>query len=139
MPDHPFQLRAAFRYSGDDNRIDGIDAEILTAEGWNELEIGNASPGFLIFVYSFLICQHTYFRANSGERGLLLENADVELYLHAGEDWKIDRLRVAIAARLRSGDADQDTLDYIRQRMRLCPVSINLDEPADYRIDVEFG
>ena len=139
MAGHKFELRADFRYGGDDNRIDHLEAEVLTGDGWQTLQIGNDSPGFLIFVYAFLICQHTYFHANSGEGGLLLKRAKLELSLHTGEDWLIERVSVGINAELRAGDADPGSIDYIKQRMRLCPVSINLKEPADYRIEVEFG
>jgi hypothetical protein len=139
MPAHPFQLRARFRYSGDDNHLDVIGAEVFTDAGWAPLEIGNTSPGFLIFVYSFLICQHTYFHANCTENGLRLEHANAELDLVATDNWKIDRVSVRIEARLRGGTADQAAVDYIRQRMRLCPVSVNLVEPPDYHIELEFS
>ncbi|MDH3760172.1 MAG: hypothetical protein OEU50_04265 [Gammaproteobacteria bacterium] len=139
MAGHKFELRADFRYGGNDNRIERIDAEVLTGDGWQSLQIGNDSPGFLIFVYAFLICQHTYFHANSGESGLLLKQAKLELSLHTGEDWLIDQVSVDINAELRAGEADAGSIDYIKQRMRLCPVSINLKEPEDYRINLEFG
>jgi hypothetical protein len=98
MAGHKFELRADFRYGGDDNRIDHLEAEVLTGDGWQTLQIGNDSPGFLIFVYAFLICQHTYFHANSGEGGLLLKRAKLELSLHTGEDWLIERVSVGINA-----------------------------------------
>ncbi len=139
MSQHPFQLRASFRYSGEDNKIEEIGAEVLTDAGWNKLEIVNSSPGFLIFVYSFLICQHTYFHANCSERGLLLDHAELELFLHAGDDWKICEVEVGVSAALRAGGATPDTVDYIKQRMRQCPVSINLQEPPDYRIELQFS
>lgn len=139
MPAHPFQLRARFCYSGDDNHLDEISAEVLTDAGWRPLEINNTSPGFLIFVYSFLVCQHTFFHGNCSESGLLLERASAELDLIAADNWKIDRIRVRIEARLRAGTAGQAEIDYIRQRMRLCPVSVNLVEPPDYQIELEFG
>lgn len=139
MSQHPFQLRASFRYSGEDNKIDAIDAEVLTEAGWSQLEIANTSPGFLIFVYSFLICQHTYFHANCGEHGMLLDRVGLELLLTAGDDWKIDKVKVSVNAVLRAGEADSASIDYIKQRMRQCPVSINLQEPPDYRIDLQFS
>ena len=139
MSEHPFQLRASFRYSGEDNKIDKIEAEVLTDAGWSKLEIANTSPGFLIFVYSLLICQHTYFHANCGERGLLLDRARIELLLRAGDDWKIDKVKVTVNAVLGAGEADSASIDYIKLRMRQCPVSINLQEPPDYRIELQFS
>ncbi len=139
MAEHVFELRTVFQYSGDDNKIDHLDAEVLAEEGWRPLQIDNHSPGFLIFVYAFLICQHTYFHANSGESGLLLDRVRLELFLRAGNDWRIDKVKVGISADLRSGKADSSCVDYIKQRMRLCPVSINLREPHDYQIELEFS
>lgn len=139
MSDHPFQLRASFDYSGDNNNIDQINAQIWSDDVWNNLEICNSSPGFLIFVYSFLICQHTYFHANCGERGLLLDHAGVELDLRAGEDWKIQQVKVGIDAKSRGASPDRATIDYIEGRMRQCPVSVNMQEPPDYRIVLKFN
>lgn len=139
MANHVFEVRTVFQYSGDDNKIDQLEAEVLTGDGWQSLQIGNDSPGFLIFVYAFLICQHTYFHANSGESGLLLKHAKLELFMHTDENWKIDQVKVGINAALRAGDADSASIDYIKQRMRQCPVSINLQEPPDYRIELHFS
>jgi len=139
MAEHRFQLRSAYRYGGDANKIEDLHAEILTEDGWQALDLGLSSPGFLIFVYSFLVCQHTYFHANCTESGLLLDRADIELLLIAGDDWRIDRVRVDIDAFLRGGEARDETIAYIESRMRQCPVSVNLNEPADYRIGLEFS
>lgn len=139
MSNHPFQLRASFDYSGDDNNIDLINAQIWSDNSWNSLEIDNSSPGFLIFVYSFLICQHTYFHANCSERSLLLDHSEVELKLGAGEDWKILQVNVVIDATLRGDNPEQATIDYIKGRMRQCPVSVNMHEPPDYRIELQFN
>lgn len=139
MSGHSFELRAAFRYSGDENHLDQIDAEVLTDQGWKPLQIQNSSPGFLLFVYSFLICQHTYFHANSTERAMLLERASLELSLTADEDWRIQKVSVAIDSKLRGGKTDPAAIDYVKQRMRLCPVSVNLVEPPDYGIKLQFN
>ncbi len=138
MSSHRFQLRASYRYRGDHNEIDSLDADILTDDGWQALDLGLSTPGFLIFVYSFLVCQHTYFHANCTESEIRLESAVVELLLLADEDWKIDRIGVEITASLRDGEPGLDTIDYVESRMRQCPVSINLVEPAAYSIDILF-
>ena len=139
MSAHPFLLRASFGYSGENNNIDRISAQVWSDNDWNSLEINNASPGFLIFVYSFLICQHTYFHANCNERDLLLDHSEVELDLHADNDWKIQQLNVGIDATLRDGNPEQATIDYIEGRMRKCPVSVNMQEPPDYQIELQFN
>lgn len=139
MAEHSFQLRASIRYAGEKNQIDDIRVLVSTEDGWAPLDLHLKTPGFLIFVYSFLMCQHTYFHANCNESGLLLDRADLDLLLQAGENWRIEQIKVEIAAELRKGDVDPDTADFIKGRMRQCPVSINLQEPADYRIEVEFS
>jgi len=139
MANHNFDLRTVFHYRGDDNKIDYLEAEVLTEDGWQTLQIGNDSPGFLIFVYAFLICQHTYFHANSSESGLLLDHTKLELTMCTDENWKIDQVKVKVNATLRAGKADSTGIEYIKQRMRQCPVSVNLKEPSDYRIELDFG
>ena len=139
MAQHRFQLRATFAYSGDDTQIDHISARVLTGDGWVALDLSLATPGFLTFVYSFLVCQHTYFHANSTESDLQLERAELELLLVAGDDWRIKSVDLRIEARLRGGEASAEKRDYIESRMRQCPVSINLKEPEDYRIEIDFG
>ncbi len=139
MSQHRFQLRAAFAYSGEDNQIDHISARVLTDGGWAALELNLATPGFLIFVYSFLVCQHTYFRANSTESDLQLDRVEMELLLVAGDDWRIESIDLRVDARLRGGEITAEKRDYIESRMRRCPVSINLNETANYRIELNFG
>ena len=139
MAQHRFQLRATFRYAGDDNRIEGLSAQILTDDGWQALDLNLSTPGFLIFVYSFLVCQHTYFHANCTESGLLLERAEIDLLLVAGDDWRIGQIEVGIRPALRAGEPAAETIAYIESRMRQCPVSINLNDPPDYRISLDFG
>jgi len=98
MSCHSLQLRATFSYRGDDNQMAAIDSEQLTADGWCKFELANATPGFLIFVYSLLICQHTYFHGNRTELELLRDHADAGLSLLAADDWMIERVRVGIKA-----------------------------------------
>jgi hypothetical protein len=139
MAKHSFQLRASIRYAGEKNQIDDIRVDVFTDDGWTPLDLDLKTPGFLIFVYSFLMCQHTYFHANCNESGLQLDHADLDLLLMAGENWRIEKIVVEIAAELRRGDVDPDTVEFIKSRMRQCPVSINLQEPEEYRIEVEFS
>ncbi|MGI9319531.1 MAG: hypothetical protein ACR2QW_19535, partial [bacterium] len=115
-----------------------IKADVFTDDGWMPLDLQLKTPGFLIFVYSFLMCQHTYFRANSNESRLRLERSRLNLALSAGDNWRIEQIAVEVKGTLRSGTVDTDTVDYIKSRMRQCPVSINLLEPEEYRIEVDF-
>ena len=139
MAAHRFQLRAHFDYAGENTAIENLGADIRTETGWQALEPELGTPGFLLFVYSLLACQHTYFHANCVESGLRLDRAALELLLVAGDDWKIESVVVRVEAGLRGGEASADKLAYIESRMRQCPVSINLVEPANYRIELNFG
>ncbi|MDH3219735.1 MAG: hypothetical protein OEO19_09400 [Gammaproteobacteria bacterium] len=138
MAEHRFSLRASFNYRGEENKLARLEVELLTDEGWIPLKLGVKSPGFLLFVYSFFICQHTYFHANSTERGLQLERADETMELRADGDWKLKRVKITIDAVLREGSADRESIAYIRRRMRHCPVSINIMEPPDYHVALNF-
>ncbi|MDH3387972.1 MAG: hypothetical protein OEN02_08700 [Gammaproteobacteria bacterium] len=138
MAEHRFSLRASFHYQGEKNKLHRLEAELLTDEGWIPLKLGVKSPGILLFVYSFFVCQHTSFHANSTERGLRLKRADETMELRAGGDWKLKRVKLVIDAVLREGSADQGSIAYIRRRMRQCPVSININEPPDYHIALNF-
>jgi len=138
MSDRHFQLRLHCRYAQPDNAIAGLQVEQHTVDGWRPFVLNQLTPGFDIFVYSMLTCQHTYFRLNCAERGLQLTGADGEVELSTDEDWNLQRLRVAVNAQLAGGEPDQATLDYIKQRMLQCPVSKNTRPIADTEVSLRF-
>lgn len=115
------------RYEGDNNRSVESQVEQCNEAGeWRPLVIGNDSPGFLIFVYSLLSCQHLYMVLNAAERGLLLERAEGHLELVGDQGWMLQTLKVAFTGRLRSGTPTAEDIAYIEQRMNQCPVSRNI-------------
>ena len=75
MSDRHINMRLACTYAGEENSIAGLEVEHQIEGEWQSLELGVTSPGFDIFVYSLLHCQHTYFRLNCAERGLILGSA----------------------------------------------------------------
>jgi hypothetical protein len=134
-----FSLRLAASYRDDSNEIRSLEVEHVVDGEWQPLELGLASPGFDIFMYAILTCQHMYFRVNCAERGLLLDSATAGLRIASGDDRKIESLAVSFAGKLRQGKPGAGDIEYIRTRMQQCPVSINLGSGIDSSTVVELG
>lgn len=126
-----FQMRMRCRYQGSDNSVVALEVEHRVADGWEPLDLGLGSPGFEIFVYAMLTCQHMYFRVNCAERGLVLDTAEGGIEVGAAADWRMESLAVNFSGRLAAGSPAAGDIDYITGRMRQCPVSCNLRAPAD--------
>ena len=130
MSDRHINMRFGCTYAGEENSIAGLEVEHQIEGEWQPLELAVTSPGFDIFVYSLLHCQHTYFRLNCAERGLFLASATGSIRVTTDEDWNMFEMQVQMAGQLVSGTASQDDIDYIVGRMRQCPASRNIREPA---------
>jgi hypothetical protein len=139
MPDREYLITIDCSYEGDENTPKGLAAWIFEEGEWNALELNIGSPGFVIFVYDILTCQHLYLRTNAAERGLLLESAKGSINVVTTEDWVLQRLHVEFEAKLRSGKPTSDDTDYIVGRMQQCPVSKNIRTPDDTRTQVQFS
>lgn len=113
-------------YQGNNNAVDELVVEHHTQGRWQPLALDTATPGFDIFVYSVLTCQHLYFRVNCAERGLMLDSATGSIEVGADADWNIESLRIEFDGRLGCGQASQQIIDALVERMRQCPVSRNL-------------
>ena len=139
MSKHYFHLRLSCTYESSENKVSVLDVEVFTESGWQPLELSETTPGFLIFVYSILTCQHTYMRANGSENGLIFDSAEGDLKLQAAEDWRLESVDVAFNVKLKSGAVSDEKTSLIIERMKQCPVSLNL--PADVSINttVEFA
>jgi hypothetical protein len=123
-----FNMRLKSTYEGTANTITSLAVEHRVHGEWQSLDLGIASPGFDIFVYAAFTCQHTYFRVNCAERGLLLNSAEGSIIIGADSEWRMENLQVHFSGQLGSGQASQDDIDYIVSRMKQCPVSANLRE-----------
>jgi hypothetical protein len=126
MSERTFHMRLRCGYEGDANTPSALEVEQLVAGEWHPLHLTTGSPGFDIFVYAVFTCQHTYFRVNCAERGLLLDSAQGSIVVGAAADWTLDTLQVAFSGRLRQGKAAPADIDYIVSRMQACPVSHNI-------------
>jgi hypothetical protein len=139
MPDRHFRMRLHCDYAQPDNAIAVLQVEQMVEGQWRVFALNHLSPGFDIYTYALLSCQHTYFRLNCAERGLQLAGVDGELSLVGDADWQLQKMQVRFDARLLAGQPDADTLDYIRERMTLCPVSKNTRPIADNEVLLNFS
>ena len=133
MSQHKFHLRLSCRYKDPDNTIDTLAVEVLTGDGWQPLDLNPQSPGFLLFVYTLFHCQHTFMRVNCAERRLMLESAEGGIDVVASEEWVLEQLHIDFSGKLKSGSPTGGDIDYITDRMRHCPVSMNIKTVADSR------
>jgi uncharacterized OsmC-like protein len=139
MSKHLFHLRLNCTYESSENKVSVLDVEVFTEHGWQPLELSEASPGFLIYVYSIFTCQHTYLRLNAGENGLIIDSAEGELKLQASEEWLLESIDVAFDVKLKSGTVTDEKTALIIERMKQCPVSLNLPAYAVVSTTVEFA
>ena len=138
MSDRHFNMRLDCTYGGEENSIAALEVEHQVDGEWQPLELAVTSPGFDIFVYSLLHCQHTYFRLNCAERGLILGSASGSIHVSTDADWNMLEMQVQMAGQLLSGTASEDDIDYIVGRMRQCPASRNIREPAAARTTISL-
>lgn len=69
-------MRLKCRYMGEKNTLSRLEVEHASGAEWKALDLDASTPGFDIFVYAMFHCQHTCFRINCAERGLLLDSAE---------------------------------------------------------------
>lgn len=133
-------LRMVCTYEGVKNHVASMQVSSLGDDAvWKPLEINNASPGFLVFVYSLLTCQHLYMYTNAAERGLELAASEGEMVLEATEGWMLANLRVMFTATLRTGEPTAEKVEEIRQRMNQCPVSRNIHPSGVHETELRFA
>lgn len=139
MTERNFQIRLTCRYEALENSIVEMSAEQLDEGRWREFMLDASQPGFLIFVYAILNCQHLYMRENAAERGLVLASAHGSIEVVTNQPWEMQKLHVRFDVRLKSGRPAEDDVDYIVDRMQHCPVSVNLRSVPDSKITLDFS
>lgn len=138
MSDLTFQMLLECHYSGDKNDVDQLHVEHLVDGDWQILDLNTRTPGFDIFMYAILTCQHTYFRTNAAERKLIMASSEGLITLNADKHRSMQSLHIDFNGKLRSGTVTDEAVSYISQRMALCPVSLNLKPIADSKTTVSF-
>jgi uncharacterized OsmC-like protein len=138
MNNFTFQMILRCSYTGDDNDVSKSTVEHLVDGDWHELTLSTDSPGFDIFLYAILTCQHMYFKNNAAEYGLVMNSSEGFITVIADEHRSIQSLHVDFKGMLKKGVASTEIIDSIAARMDLCPVSINLKDFLDRKITVVF-
>jgi hypothetical protein len=138
MTDRRFDMELSCRYQRPDNTRREQTVRCAEDGQWRVFQLGVEQPGFLIFVYALLNCQHVNLLLSAAERGLRLANAQGTINVVTDSDWVIRRLHIRFAARLASGIPTAQDVEAIVARMGGCPVSRNLRNIADSRTTVEF-
>lgn len=138
MEKFTFQMLLRCQYSGDDNTIEQLEVEHQVDDTWQELDLDIRSPGFDIFMYAILTCQHMYFRNNAAEYGLAMSSSEGLITVIADEHRSIETLHGEFKGTLKKGTATTEMVNSITARMGLCPVSINLKEIPDKTITINF-
>ena len=138
MSQRVFAMRLQCRYTHPDNAVLDLSVEHQLDGLWRPLDLQVRTPGFDVFVYSVLACQHTYFRLNCAESGLLLRSARGQITLETDADWRLETLDVDFTGVLESGTPTATDTDHIVERMGLCPVSRNIKPAPHERIQVQF-
>lgn len=139
MSSRIFEMRLSCTYQDNKNTVMDLRTEVMQKGVWQAFELDVASPGFLIFVYALLGCQHLYFRSNCAERDFVLESAQGIIKVKTSQDWDMQSLHVNFAGKLKSGQPGDADIDYIISRMKQCPVSRNVIEPPDSKTFVRLS
>lgn len=138
MSDLTFQMLLQCQYSNGKHDIHQQNIEHLVDDSWQELSLSTSSPGFDIFIYSILTCQHMYFKNNTAEYDLVMKSSEGLITVITDQHRNIHSLHVDFTGKLKKGIANTDKVDSIIARMNLCPVSINLKDITDRKTTVVF-
>lgn len=138
MGERIFRMQMSCGYQAPDNMVASLQVKVFEDDEWKAFDLNAGSPGFLVFVYAVLSCQHMHMRLGCVDRGLQLVSADGDIEIVTTEDWNIIKLRVAFSAHPRVGDASAEDVDTIIQRMKNCPVSRNLTFAPQSETSLEF-
>jgi hypothetical protein len=138
MSERVFAMRLECRYAQPDNAVEYLRVEQQVGNLWQPFDLQVRTPGFDIFVYAMLACQHTYFRLNCAERGLVLANGRGSIRLGSDAAWNLESVHLDFTGTLLAGEATSQDIDYLIERMGACPVSRNVVEVADTEVVVEF-
>ena len=138
MSKHIFNLRMISTYLQPENSVATLNVEALIDNVWTALDLDTRTPGFLVYVYSILTCQHTFLRTNATELNLTLTYSQGSILVETSEDWIMEKVIVQFDVTLADGDASEDDIDHIVASMNQCPVSKNLPQNIDTRTRVGF-
>ncbi len=142
MSQRTFQFRLSSSHAAPERATASLVVEFLAESGeWQALTPSLTTPGFRLYLLSLLLCQHHYLVANAQERGIPLRQVEGTFKVVTSADWILEQVtgdfllqldpRASIEERAR---ADAEAIAYIKERMKLCPVSRNLPSSVEKQI-----
>lgn len=144
MSQRTFQFRLRSSHAAPDRAAASLVVEFLAESGeWQPQTPSLTTPGFRLYLLSLLLCQHHYLVANVQERGIPLRGVEGTFTVMTSADWILEKVegdfRIMLdlgATSEEQGRADAESIAYIKERMKLCPVSRNLPQTVQKRIDL---
>lgn len=132
-------MRLSSRYEPPANDMTDVRVESFENGEWCDFELYFTQPaGFLVFAYALLHCQHRYLCANAAERGLVMASATGGIEIRTDDAWRMQQLHIHFDVALKDGVAGSDDVAAIIDRMKQCPVSVNIRDVPDTRVSVIF-
>lgn len=136
MTQRTFQFRLRSSHAAPDHATGSLVVELLAESGeWQPQSPSLTTPGFRLYLLSLLLCQHHYLVANAQERGIPLHLVEGNFTVITSADWILENVegdfRMMLdpgASSEERGRADGEAIAYIKERMKLCPVSRNLPQ-----------
>jgi hypothetical protein len=138
MSERIFRMRIFCDYKEPDNTVEKQRVELFKGGEWADFDLDTGTAGFLVFVYAVLACQQMHLRLGCKDRGLQLASAAGDIEIATTADWIISRLGVNFSALLSSGEASEEDVTTVIQRMKNCPVSKNLTFTPKAETTLEF-
>lgn len=137
-----FRLRSSHRPP--ERTSTDLVVEFLSDSGlWEPQQLSVTMPGFRLYLISLLLCQHFYLVANAREKSIPLQQVDADFVVSTSSDWIVDSVdgdfRLHLDAAASPEDrlmADAEALAALQERMKLCPISRNLPDSVQKRIQL---
>lgn len=147
MSQRTFQFRLRSSHAAPDRATGSLVVEFLAESGdWQLQTPSLTTPGFRLYLLSLLLCQHHYLVANAQERGIPLQRVEGSFTVITSADWILEQVegdfRMVLDAGFSSEEqrrADGEAIAYIKERMKLCPVSRNLPQSVQKQIDLSLA
>jgi len=146
MSQRTFQFRLRSSHAAPDYATGSLVVEFLAESGeWQPQNPSLTTPGFRLYLLSLLLCQHHYLVANAQERAIPLQQVEGSFTVATSADWILETVKGAFVIQLdpeassqEQARADAETISYIKERMKLCPVSRNLPQTVQKSITLEL-
>jgi hypothetical protein len=147
MSQRTFQFRLSSSHATPDRATASLVVEFLAESGeWQPQTPSLTTPGFRLYLLSLLLCQHHYLVANAQERGVPLQQVEGTFTVVTSAEWILEQVSGEFCLKLdpnasseERSRADTEAIAYIKERMKLCPVSRNLPPSVEKRIELALA